>query len=342
MPDTDRHIVLLVPGLAGPESDHPLADYLEQRPGSLDRLISRSLSGQLAGNDLDDVLFHYFGLDQASPVAPLTYAADTGHAPSRYVMRADPVHLRADQSCLRLFEAHSFGITQDEANALAASFTEFYAERGWCLEAPTPQRWYLTPGEQPDISTTPLANVAGMDINPALPQGGAARQWLAVLNEVQMLFHAHEVNLVREQRGEPAINSLWPWGGGVMPAAVNTMIDRVMTDEPLAAALAGMAGVRVDAAPASAEQLLSQGDSGVTLAVLDTLSWPARYNEIEAWVDALHTLEDVMFAPLQDALATGRVTSIRLLPCNGSCFDITRRQLRGFWRRVRPYEQALG
>jgi hypothetical protein len=162
-----------------------------------------------------------------------------------------------------------------------------------------------------------------------------------MLNEVQMLFHAHEVNLVREQRGEPAINSLWPWGGGVMPKAANTMIDRVMSDEPLADALAGMAGINVDTAPLSAEQLLSRGDPGVTLAVMDALYWPARYNEIEAWVDALHTLEDMMFAPLLDALATGSVTSIRLLPCNGSCFDITRRQLRGFWRRVRPYEQAL-
>ena len=345
MNTTGEHIVLLIPGLEGPRSDHPVADYLERRPASLDRLISRSQPESFPGNCVEDVLLRCFGLDGSTPVAPLTFTADTGAMPSGYVMRADPVHLRADQSSLRLFETHSFSISQDEANALAGSFNDFFAVpagQGWRLKVPVPQRWYLELSEQPDIKTTPLANVAGEDINLSLPQGGAARNWHAMLNEVQMLFHEHAVNRVRELRGQPAINSLWPWGGGMMPQTpVSTEVGRVVANDPLAGALAGMAGVEIQDVAETAGQLLSRESGGVTLAVLDSLYWPARYNEVEVWVEALYMLDEKIIAPLLDALRGGAVRSLRFYPCHGTRFGISRSRLRRFWRRIQPYEQVL-
>ncbi len=341
MPRTDTHIVLLVPGLDGPVSDHPIADYLDERPASLDRLLSRAQPATLPGHDPDSVLLHCFGLDETTPIAPLTCSADTGHVPANYVMRADPVHLRADQSSLRLFESHSFAISQEEADALVASFNDFYAGHDWHLEAPVPARWYLQPDRPPAIATTSPAAVAGEDINPSLPHGESAREWHAMLNEVQMLFHAHDVNLDRERRGLPVINSLWPWGGGVMPGQATTDVDRVRTHDPLAVALAGLAGIEVEDMPAGVDAWQNAPGEGTTLIVQDDLHWLARYKEIEKWLDALHALEQTLFAPLAGALAAGRVDSLCLMPCNGQCFTVTRRRLRGFWRRSRPFEQVL-
>ncbi|MGB5259363.1 MAG: hypothetical protein WBO34_02435 [Gammaproteobacteria bacterium] len=336
-----KHLILVLPGLAGPVCDHPQTDYPEGRPAALDRLITRAQVAAAPGRDPDSVLLQYFGLDETTPVAPLTYRADCGHAPPGYVMRADPVHLRADQSSLRLFESHSFTISQEEADALVASFNDFYTGYGWHLEAPLPTRWYLQVDAPPSIDTTSPAALAGEDINPALPRGESARAWHAMLNEVQMLFHAHDVNLAREQRGQPVINSLWPWGGGVMPEQASTDICRVLTHDPLSVALAGLTGIDVGALPADVNALQDTLDDGVTLVMQDDLIWPVRYNDVEQWRAALDTLEHTLFAPLARTLAAGRIDSLRLLPCNGRCYTVTRRQLRSFWRRPRPFEQVL-
>jgi hypothetical protein len=48
--------------------------------------------------------------------------------------------------------------------------------------------------------------------------GGAAAAHLAAtegLNEIQMVWHEHPVNLAREERGEVPINSLWLYGGAL-------------------------------------------------------------------------------------------------------------------------------
>jgi hypothetical protein len=336
-----KHIALLLPGLGGPVSDHPIGDYLEQRPASLDRLLSRATISSMPGSGLDSVLLQCFGLQDTTAIAPLTCLLDSGRKPAAFVMRVDPVHLRADQSCVRLFESHSFTVSQDEADALVETFNEFFAGDGWQLDAPVADRWYLRSERQPNITTLPPWSVAGEDIYASLPQGDAAREWHAMLNEVQMLFHGHDVNLAREQQGRPVINGVWPWGGGVMPGGASADYTRVVAREPLALALASLAGIPVSASPDTVSKLLAPKDEGVVLVVCDDLRWPARYNEIEKWLAVLEQLERTLFAGLVDALVARQIDSLQLMPCNGRCFTTTRRQQRAFWRPVRPFEQVL-
>ena len=293
------------------------------------------------GTDLDTTLCHCFGLDaaqQALPLAPLTYLSDTGEAGPGYLLRADPVHLRADQSSLRLFDSHTFPVTQEEADALAAAVTQFYAHLGWQLQAVRPQRWYLSLSTVPAITTRPVMQVAGQDIDPCLPQGRDAADWHAILNEVQMLLHNHPVNIAREQRGEPAINSLWFWGGGELPLAVQTKFVRVASDHPLAMGLAQQAGIaRVDL-PSESAELIDFAAPGSSLLVTDALESPSLYGEVERWQERLLQLEQDWFVPLLEALRRGQLTSLAIYPCNGKRFHITRRQLRAFWRPLRPFE----
>ena len=341
MADSGRHLALIIPGLCGPDSDHPVSDYLQTRPLALDRLLSRSQMQSFPGTDLDTTLCHCFGLDaaqQALPLAPLTYLSDTGQAGRGYILRADPVHLRADQSCLHLFDSHTFPVTQDEADALAAAVTKFYAHLGWQLQAVCPQRWYLTLSSVPAITTWPVMQVAGQDIDPCLPQGRDAADWHAILNEVQMLLHNHPVNIAREQRGEPVINSLWFWGGGELPTTVQTEFMRVASNHPLAMGLAQQAGIpRVDL-PAESAELIDFAAPGSSLLVTDELERPVRYGEVERWLERLLQLEQDWFVPLLEALRQGKLTSLAIYPCNGRRFHITRRQLRAFWQPLRPFE----
>lgn len=342
MSASGRHIALLVPGLCGPVSDPPVSDYLVPRPAAIDRLLSRSKVQQADGMDLDTTLCHWFGLEDGQqgslPVASLTCLSDTREQSPAYLLRADPVHLRADQSSLRLFDSHGFTVTQEEADELVTTFNEFYAGRGWRLAAPRPQRWYLYLPADPGITTMPIGSVAGQVIDPCLPQGKAAAEWHALLNEIQMLFHAHPVNAAREQRGEPAINSLWFWGGGMLPATVQARADRLVTDLPLGMGLAQHAGITRLDVPADADELLARTGEGLTLVVNELLDRPAQYGDVDSWVNALRQLEQHWFAPLLAAIGGGALSSLDIYPCNGHRYMTSRQQQRHFWKRNRPFE----
>jgi hypothetical protein len=340
VPASARQLVLLIPGLTGPGSDRPITDYFHQRPAALDRLLSRSRAERVQASGLEDTLGRYFGMGAAEelPVAPLCWLADTGIPATQYLLRADPVHLRADQSCLRLFDAHSFTLTQEEADALLVTINEFNAAHGWALSAPLPQRWYLALPQAPDITTRAPAQVAGQDIDPFLPTGADARHWHALMNELQMLLHDHPVNLAREARGEPAVNSLWFWGGGTLPDRLSTQISALYSDHPLATGLAQHAGVALQAVPANAGDLLNDMPDAPLLVLLDRLEWPAYYNDIEDWLSGVEQLERDWFGPLLTAVQQGRLASLVVDTCQGSRFHTGRGRQRAFWKTPQPFE----
>ena len=344
MSASSQHIALIIPGLCGPVSDPPLSDFLKDRPVALDRLISRSQRSAVIGKESGAVLCRWFGVEPDAsgqlPVAPLTLLVDTGQAVNDYILRADPVHLRADQSCLRLFDSHTFSITQNEADELVIAFNEFYKDTDWRLIAPRPQHWYLSLKNFQKLETLSPAQVAGQDINTCLPQGDDSAGWHTLMNEVQMLFHDHPVNAARTQRGEPVINSLWFWGGGILPGALNACASRMVTDHPLAMGLAQQASVPRMDLPANSHELLEHAGDGLTLVFDDSLEWAARYSDIDSWVEILQRLEHDWFAPLLAATRQGAVSSLVIEPCNGNSYMTTRRQQQGFWKRIRPFESV--
>ena len=67
-----------------------------------------------------------------------------------------------------------------------------------------------------------ILSVLGKTVNPYIEQSRQFLQWYQLLNEIQMFMHQHEINAQRLQRGLLPINSLWCWGAGGLPAAVDT------------------------------------------------------------------------------------------------------------------------
>ena len=93
----------------------------------------------------------------------------------------------------------------------------------------------------PKLVDSQLSEVAGKDVQPYLPAGADALEWHRIFNEAQMLLHEHAVNEAREARGEPAVNSVWFWGGGTRPAVPGRPFDAVWSDDTTAIALAAAA-----------------------------------------------------------------------------------------------------
>jgi len=287
-------------------------------------------------SDMESTIATFFRMpggdsDQLA-VAPLTWLADTGEQTTGFILRADPVHLRADQACLRLFDSTTFDLNAQEARDLVATFNDYFSHQGWQLHAPLPQRWYLSVNVAPELAMVSPAQLAGRDISGGLPQGKDAAIWHAFLNEVQMLFHEHPVNLAREQRGEPAINSIWPWGGGNLSGRISTTVNRVIASHPQLRGLAQLGGIPCRDIPGNAVELMVESPRGLQLVWLDRLERPWRYGEVEAWSDGITHLEQTWFRPLLDLLMQGRIDRLDIYPVGDRCYQVTRRRLRRFWK----------
>lgn len=333
-------LTLFVPGLLGPWPTASEPGFPLPATPALERLLARADAASCPVAGFEAVLCLRFGLQQPPdgdlPVAALTRLADTGAAAGHW-LRADPVHLRADLHQVLLVDARHLAITADEAARLAEAFNCTFADDGLRLDTPCPERWYLQVDPPPALRTTPLADTIGRDIDPRLPQGDDARRWHARLTEIQMLFHAHPVNQLREAREQPTLNGLWLWGGGGLPDTLQAPRTEFYARDPLSRGLARQAGLAVQVPPDDAgDWRAAEAAGGDALIVLDELRDPLLDDDPSGWSERLAGLERRWFAPLLEMLRRGHLRRLALLPCDGRRFTLVRAGLRRFWRRSRP------
>ncbi|PWK89768.1 phosphoglycerate mutase [Fulvimonas soli] len=215
------------------------------RASPLRRLLAR------ADREADGPAGYLGGLDgyfdagaRPLPAAALTrelLAGDAGAAPW---LAADPAWIEPDINGARLLACGRLGLDAAEAEALAETLRPLFAEHGMRLETTTPDRWHLRVPEDVPLPDFPSPEQAlGENLLGHLPQGPQGRRWRVLLNEAQVLLHQHPLNAGRRRRGQPPVNSLWPWGGGRLPATVESTLAGVCGDDPLLLALAARAGL---------------------------------------------------------------------------------------------------
>lgn len=316
---------------------------------ALQRLLRRANRQPLAATNFEATVLQLFQVpcppDQDLPVAALTRLADGGTPDRKWWLRADPVHLRADLNDVVLFDGRMLDISAAEADDLVAEFNAHTASGGEVmrLESLSPQRWYLQADSDPGLRTTPLAEVIGHDINAHLPSGNNRKRWNALLTEIQMLFHASEVNAEREWDDQHmSINGIWLWGGGVLPEQIHPPAATLFGRDPLTRGLAIASGRDIHPQPVSADAWLIDPNSGATsLVVLDTIRFYIINDDPFRWSDRLRELEQTWFAPCVQMLKNGLLDELTIHPCAGTTYTITRGELRRFWRRAVPLQRYL-
>ncbi len=107
----------------------------------------------------------------------------------------------------------SFEITPEEADALFDAVSGLWADRAISVLPINARQWriWLAPSAS-TRSLTPAA-MAEMRLTDWWPQEDSLREWRRLLNEIQMVWHDHPVNIARAERSEVPINSLWLFGG---------------------------------------------------------------------------------------------------------------------------------
>jgi len=303
---------------------------LETLPG-LRRILSRARPKRFEQIGVDILLFEAFAVERQRdwPVAAFTWLADGGETDTRFRLRADPVHLRAERDIVMLVDASHLELSVEVAATLVASLNAHFEQDGLHFSAPAPSRWYVSLPAPPDIATSPLSSAAGRNIDALLPRGGDALTWHRWFNEIQMLFHSHPVNADREAAGHPAINSVWFWGGGTLPSSVSSGFAGAWGEDPLLHGLGQAAKLAWAPAPPDAEGWLSQASEGRHVMVLDA---PRAVS-----VEAVHHLERAWFAPLLRAVKERRLSTLVLLARTGEDslrYELTGSDLWKFWRRA--------
>lgn len=343
---------LLIPALFWPDPALPEI-YRDLPLPSLEHLLGKC---SLSGNDSQGIegwLCRAFGVSKQQdwPVAPLTLQIDGTKdvkAEHDYWIRADPVHLRLEHDQVLLADSRVFQVSAEEAEAFTGLLNRHFAMHGEekiVILPLRPDRWYLRATRQLPVSTHSISEAINRGVTELLPFGPHGAFWRGLFNEIQMLLHEHPLNQAREARKEFAINSVWFWGGGVMPESTASAYTHVWSNHALAASLASACGIRHTPLPPSLTAWQQSAGHGRHLIMLDALHGKAQYGDAYGWRESLKGLERDWFAPLRELSRKkcfGRIMVTALGESTSKDFAARSSDLGKFWRRPKPLPTYTG
>ena len=312
-----KNVHIVIPDLFLPDSVAK-GVCVDLKLPALELILARSKQQSIQIGSLEAWLCQAFDVPDMS-IAPITMLIDGIDPQHSYWMRADPVHLRLNNSQMIL--QTNVSINLDEAQQLCKSLNEYFVGSGMEFYSPNPQRWYVRIDEHPQLKTHSIFQVEGRDSRHYLPQGEAALKWHGVMNEIQMLLHGHPLSQAREARGGTPVNSVWLWGGG-RAVKLARPFDQILSDSDMANAFAQAANI--------SQGIISVEDRKIenTLYIFEGASAALRRGDFEK----------KCISPLLNLLIKGRLNKITLdvLQEDKSIrFELTRPRLWQFWKRPR-------
>ncbi len=342
------HCHLLIPGLFPPFRPETRNALRDLSLPVLATLLARGSQKTLADGGMDAWLCRTFGVEKQHdwPVAAFTLLADGGNPGSDFWLLAEPVHLQLQRDRLVLVDAGNLDITREEADSLTAALNGHFADESLSFFPTRPGHWHLRLIHPPVLlKTYPLETAIGRNVRNILPGGTDGKRWHVILNEIQMLLHRHPVNEARERRGLLPVNSIWPWGGGALPANLTSPFAHIWADNALARGLAAATGIPCASAPETAMEWLHAAQAGSHhLVVLDALRNLALYGDVHRWRETLLHLEKDWFGPLRQALSRNKISRLTLYAFDSGkarSFSVSRTALWKIWLRGKPLEASM-
>lgn len=311
-----------------PPEDGPLARLLARA-----RAPRRSRDETLTPRELPDEawLRERFGAAEGTSIAAHAAHALAGSPvlQGSAALLVRPVHLHVGLDHLVLAVPQADEIDATEAAALAAEANRLFAADGLLWSADAPHAWTLQAttdaGRERLEALGALACrsarlASGRNIDAWQPEGDAARAWRAIVNELQMLWFQHPVNLAREAAARPTLNSAWLEGRPGI--AGMKAFDAVVSADDAVAGVALSAGsevsaldplasaddfVRMAAIQENAETvLLDPGWWRLAVSRADPEAWREGWTRLDALVDRLaaagERIEAIVLAGERDLL----------------------------------------
>jgi hypothetical protein len=256
----------------------------------------------------------------------------------------NPTHIQIARTHLLMGDMRQLDVREDEGRVLFDTARASFTAAGHALEYGDAGTWFMRADGWEELRTSSPDAAVGMNLTDWLPAGPPARAFRKLQNDVQVDWYTHPANAAREARGQPPINSFWPWGeASIATEHAQRLIagargqkvrrPRVATwDVP--GWLAALADQRL-AAPRDVLDALDSTD-GATMLVCGNAAAPAIAADWGGWVQQMQLLEEALFAPLLDAVRAGRIAALELvLSHRDGHMETTTTPMaqRKFWRR---------
>jgi hypothetical protein len=337
-------LTLFVPGLLVPARD--IIDQDLPATPALEKLLACSKREQLVSFGFTDAVCMLFRLqknnDRDYPLAAISRVVDDDHTVDGIWMRADPVHLAADQKGLVLMDNSTFTLDQHDALVLVGDIRSIFIDHGMILEAPTTTRWYVRLEAYPAITTTPVHEVIGQDIRSFLPAGKDQSVWANLTNDIQMTLHNNHINVRREQQQERIVNSLWFWGCGELPQVKNCPWSRVFSDEEISRGFSILAGIPYKELPESLNDVIENSNNEDDVLIVMSFGMRHRqYQDINGWRDFISYLEQFWFVDALEYIKANDIGELTVLTEHQQ-FTVTKSSLYKFWKQSRPVSAYAG
>jgi hypothetical protein len=235
-----------------------------------------------------------------------------------YWLVLEPAHFHVARDHLVLTDRRQLALDEATSQTLFDAAHPLFAESGYTLRYGDAGHWFLRADAWSGLRTCSPDVACGHNIDVWLPRGQGERDWRRLHNEVQMLWHTHEINEAREQHGQRRINALWLWGGSDGTSAP-----------------AGRTGLR-ELARCSlglAAPLPVVNDAPV---LVDVLIGAALAGDWSAWLTAMADLDNRYSAPMLTRLQQGAIDGITLVLTDGTHaveWKLRRSSMRKFWVR---------
>jgi hypothetical protein len=309
------HLTLFVPDLLWPDHEHRQAFEFDQSD-TLARflhLAQRTTTPLKPDASWESVLAETFGLateSQALGALRLLGEADPqqGTPYGRTLLCADPVNLDFIQQALVLSCPDAAQLSMADAQNLIASLNEEFADEGIFFSGLSTNHWYFAPNS-PDKDLPNLAacsRLLGRRIDADESRQLLGSNGLRWLNRIQMCLNSHPVNEARQMQGLVSINSVWPWGAGLLSNKVHHLaspFDQAVGDNTLLRGLCVITGMHHLAESAAGNGL-----------VLDTrLAEAIAHDDLNAWQKAVDHLTQTHIAPALNKLASGTLNRLTLI-----------------------------
>jgi hypothetical protein len=249
------------------------------------------VSSEVAGAHFGWLANTLFRQAAPAPTAPYAYAQLTGAAAPEFVWHADPVHMEAARDHLVVQSLGDDAPSAKESSALITIANELALRTGSRLTK-SDEHWFLLSDHDWQIDARPLAAITEAALE--LPHGRDALTWSRLHNEIQMAWHAHDVNAQREAEGKRTVNAIWLHGGGRWKPLPPIEFSQVQSD---AAELQGAArAAGANAAPVHAPT------TDRSLIVSDN-AWDARRREDwGTWLQAISEVDRSLIKHPEDAI----------------------------------------
>lgn len=279
-------------------------------------------------------LLENIGHENSPPIATLLLQS-YGVIPSAgFWFVLNPVHLEVGMSQMILADQRVLELQVAESRTLFEAAQPIFEENGKELIYGDALTWFVRADDWQALQTSMPEVAIGRDIRDTIPQGDAELAWRTLQNEVQMVWHAHPVNIERSARNMPPVNSLWLWGGASSALPTLPAIVPYTATYKLSGWMRAFGQFSPEDIPVCTAKELLATPSEHGLVVLDDLLSPALMRDWSEWTDAYQHIDEAWLAPMIRALGEKKLDRLTLHLSHDTglaTFVVNRPSLLKFW-----------